>query len=601
MAKADRTSSQGEPEVQGTTTPETTGLPPVPPADEESTTVLPAVAPQAEPAAAGQQAYAQQVYPAQAYPQQAHAQQAYPQQAYPAQAYPQQTYPQQSWRPQLPTYGGWEDAHGAPASSGALRRAFAEVTAGDVVRDALAALLLLLALTLPWDYGKDGLGRLEVVVVTAVSLVSLLAAYLARAGAYGSRLDARRAGLWRFALNVPYLVTALGFLVGDAFEGDSPDLVGGVGAGLAVGLAGAVLAMAPRLAELRGPNPLDRAWLIVPAVIGGVAVLWVLAGLMVFIVGDQADLYSSAELLRVLLMVLLAPAVLVLGVVGVLRRDEGWRLALVAVGAAPVALYLVAQEGAAPGMLVESVHALPVGLVLWPAAAAAAAAASARRAMRVTRARWADAAGRVLTVAVIAAAADLLVSVLTIADSQEETLWIVLTVVALAYLAVAAGARALVREGRRVSPALALGAAGVLFLLGMLAVLLVLGSEWYGVTEVDLLLALAIPAALTGVVLAHLAQETRGALGHPAVPEPPAWSAPAPVPSGAAPDPVADAVQAAQDPATPQATLADLATRVPATRVHVARHPAAYPDLLDWLAALGDPEVSRAVAERRGG
>jgi hypothetical protein len=230
--------------------------------------------------------------------------------------------------------------------------------------------------------------------------------------------------------------------------------------------------------------------------------------------------------------------------------------------------------------------------------------------MRVTRARWADAAGRVLTLAIVAGAVDLLVSVLTIADSEEEGLWVVLAILALAYLAAAVQARTFVREGRRVSATLALSAAGALFLLGTIAVLLVLGSEWSGLTELDLLLALTLPAALVGVLLAHLAQDARGALGHPAVPEAPAWTASVPAAPGTAapgtaapgtvPDPVADAVRQAQDPATPQVTLADLATRVPATRVHIARHPAAYAELLDWLAALGDPEVSRAVAERRG-
>lgn len=628
MAKADRSGKSSEPDAQGTTAVgqpaeaerpvaaeaerplEPTAQQPTAEATttaatttEATTTVLPAVPPapaEAYPPPGPAQVSPPQVSPPQAYPPQAQAQQAY------GQPYAQQ-YPQQAWRPQLPTYGGWEDAHGAPSSSGAVRRAFAGVTGGDVVRDALAALLLLLGLTLPWDFGYDGLGRLEVVVITALSLVSLLAAYLARAGAYGDRLDARKAGLVRFALNVPYLLMVLGFLIGDAFVGDQPEMVGGIGAGLAVGLAGAVLAMAPRAAELGGPggrNPVDRAWLTVLGVIGGVAVVWVLAGLLVFVIGDDADLYTSAELLRVLLTVLLGPAVLVLAVVGVLRRDEGWRLALVAVGATPVLLYLVAEAGAAPGMLVESVHLLPGGLVFWPAAAAAAAAPSARRAMSVTRARWVDAAGRVLTLAIVAAAVDLLVRVLTIADTEEEVLWVVLAVLALAYLGAAIEARVLVREGRRMSAAVAFGAAGALFLLGIIGVLVLLGAEWSGVREIDLLLALGLPAAFTGVVLAHLSQDARGAVGHPAVPEPPAWSAPAPTPPAApapgGPDPVADAVRQAQDPATPQVTLADLATRVPATRVHIARHPAAYPDLLDWLAALGDPEVSRAVAERRG-
>lgn len=616
MAKADRSGKDVEPDAQGTTPAEqpteqsaagSTEQPAAGSAVPETQPIEATVEPAA--AAIGYPPPAPPAYPPpqtpQPYPSQPYLTQPYPPQAYAQPPQQPQGYQQQSWRPQLPTYGSWEDAHGAPSSSGALRRAFAGVSAGDVVRDALAALLLLLGLTLQWDFGNDGLGRLEVGVITAVSLVSLLAGYLARAGAYGSALDAQRAGLVRLVLNVPYLLMVLGFVIGDAFVGDQPEMVGGIGAGLAVGLAGAVLAMAPRTTELAGRNPVDRAWLTVLGVIGGVAAVWVLAGLLVFVVGDDADFYTGAELLRLLLSVLLGPAVLVLGVVGALRRDEGWRLALVAVGASPVLLYLVA-ESAAPAILVESVHLLPGGLVFWPAAAAAAATPSARRAMRVTRARWADAAGRVLTVAIVAAAVDLLVRVLTIADTEEEGMWIVLAVLALAYLAAAVQARALVREGRRVSAVVGFAAAGALFLLGVIGVLVLLGSDWSGVTEIDLLLALGLPAAFTGVLLAHLSADARGALGHPAVPEPPAWTAPPAPPAPPAahassgPDPVADAVRQAQDPATPQATLADLATRVPATRVHIARHPAAYPDLLDWLAALGDPEVSRAVAERRG-
>lgn len=515
---------------------------------------------------------------------------------------PQQVPPYATqWRPQLPTYGTWEDAHGAPASSGALRRAFAQVSAGDVVRDALAALALLLALQLPWDLRSFGWGRIEVVVVTFVALAGLLAAYLARAGAYADRLDAARAGRLRAWLAVPYLLVVVGFLVGDVVVGDRSEALGGVGSGLVVGLAGAVLTLAPRVAELRAPNRLDRAWLLVPGVIGGLAVVWVLGGLLAFTLDGGADRLSATALLVILLEVLVVPAALVLGVVGVLRRDEGWRLALVVLGAAPVVLALAAGGSS---LLVASVHDLPDALVFWPAAAAAAAAPSARRAMRVTRARWADAAGRVLTVAVVAAAVEVVVGLLTIADTREQGLWIVLTVLALLALVVAIGGRTLLRDGVRVPLGLALAVAGVLLVLGALALLLVRGAESTVTSTVDLLLALAVPAALAGTLLAHASADARGALGHPAVPEAPAW-APPPAPAQGGPgdpeDPVAAAVRQAQDPTTPQVVLADLATRVPATRVHIARHPAAYPALLDWLAALGDPEVARAVAERRGG
>ncbi|WP_040399004.1 hypothetical protein, partial [Cellulomonas massiliensis] len=49
------------------------------------------------------------------------------------------------------------------------------------------------------------------------------------------------------------------------------------------------------------------------------------------------------------------------------------------------------------------------------------------------------------------------------------------------------------------------------------------------------------------------------------------------------------------NPATTPAQLAVVATERPDLRVHVARHPAAYPELLAWLRALGDPAVVAAV------
>ncbi len=59
------------------------------------------------------------------------------------------------------------------------------------------------------------------------------------------------------------------------------------------------------------------------------------------------------------------------------------------------------------------------------------------------------------------------------------------------------------------------------------------------------------------------------------------------------------AQQALADPATSAADLALIAQHQPTLRTAVAQHPAAYPALLDWLAALGDPAVAAAVANRR--
>ncbi|MDR1711909.1 MAG: PQQ-binding-like beta-propeller repeat protein [Propionibacteriaceae bacterium] len=60
------------------------------------------------------------------------------------------------------------------------------------------------------------------------------------------------------------------------------------------------------------------------------------------------------------------------------------------------------------------------------------------------------------------------------------------------------------------------------------------------------------------------------------------------------------AAWAVSNPNTPAAALADIARLQPGLRAAVAGHPAAYPGLLDWLAGLGDPQVTQAVNQARG-
>ena len=61
----------------------------------------------------------------------------------------------------------------------------------------------------------------------------------------------------------------------------------------------------------------------------------------------------------------------------------------------------------------------------------------------------------------------------------------------------------------------------------------------------------------------------------------------------------AEQLRAASDPATPAATLAELATAYPQLRLTIARNAAAYDELLQWLHQYGDAEVKAAVAARR--
>lgn len=53
------------------------------------------------------------------------------------------------------------------------------------------------------------------------------------------------------------------------------------------------------------------------------------------------------------------------------------------------------------------------------------------------------------------------------------------------------------------------------------------------------------------------------------------------------------------DATTSDVDLAEIARSFPTLRVAVAKHPAAYDSLLDWLVERGDPAVIDAVNERR--
>jgi hypothetical protein len=63
----------------------------------------------------------------------------------------------------------------------------------------------------------------------------------------------------------------------------------------------------------------------------------------------------------------------------------------------------------------------------------------------------------------------------------------------------------------------------------------------------------------------------------------------------------AELERAASDPSTPQAALADLAYDHPEVRVAIARNPATYDGLLEWLGELDDPDVNAALLGRRDG
>ena len=141
----------------------------------------------------------------------------------------------------------------------------------NIARDVTGVVLLLLALVFPWNlYFGMGIpdSRTSILgvllVVTALSLVSVAATYVARANAVlaGRLVD----------LNTPYLLLVLAFVVFDAVQtvryGGSIRVPGGLGPGAWLGVGGALLCAQPVLTELAPDDGRFARWLVASRVVG---------------------------------------------------------------------------------------------------------------------------------------------------------------------------------------------------------------------------------------------------------------------------------------------------------------------------------------------
>ncbi|MDQ1129168.1 hypothetical protein [Microbacterium sp. SORGH_AS_0888] len=211
--------------------------------------------------------------------------------AYPAGGYPQPTgaYPAGGGYPQPTT---WEaPAASAPAPAQPRPNPLATMPVSDWVRDGAALVLLLVSLAMPWSlrftigsydggYVAVGATRIEVVLITVLSVLSLAVTYLARFGALGAGMTTGRTAALRAALNAPYALLILVYVVLDAAKVGDLGTGVGLGAGATLGLAGALFAASPRAHEV---GAADRRWPIVRAAYTGTAVFLGVVALTVLI------------------------------------------------------------------------------------------------------------------------------------------------------------------------------------------------------------------------------------------------------------------------------------------------------------------------------
>jgi len=445
------------------------------------------------------------------------------------------------------------------------RSPFGGVTVRELVRDVVAAFALLVALPLPWDHAHRGSDRLEIVLATVLALLAIAAPYLRRGGVGPSSWDVLTSRRTVALACVPYAVVAVVYLVLDALA--PADAAGGVGAGLAVGLAGAALAAAPR-------------WVHTPAVVAGVVAVGTLATPVAALVQGAPWVVSVVGLLN---------ALVVLGVlwftVGTYLRsgDLASGYVLLALGGA-VALELVLFAGGNVDPWFESVHEQRLGLLLLPVVAGVTArrivddaAATADEPDDVRAARWVAVALRALGLVALVAAFVALVALLLIVADGVSVGRVLRLVVGVLMVGVAVAARRSLARDPRAGHATAVGATCVVVVLGLVIVVARAGLGTQSSVE-ELLVAFGLPAVALAVLLvppsvrALVASEpeitepetTEPETTEPEITEPETSDPETPASSDVSPDTGAYAAAApvAARPATPVSTVSAVAPAV---------------------------------------
>lgn len=511
-----------------------------------------------------------------------------------------------------------------------------------VIRDAIAGIVILISLFYHWNADGKGTSHWFVIVSVCVGLVGIVAVLLSSVGGLGPVWNNGFNRLIRPVAALPMIASVIAVILIDVFSSGAFGSGKLVGAGAIIGGGGALL-LAQSRADERGPAPsgLERAgWTLCSLIFGAAAVITlVLTTALEF--SSSSVLPSVLSLASSIVLALLVAG----GLIGVLMRRRALHNLMAAMGVFLFAAAVLsfdsdwAVAGNAFG-LIQSTHAPGFGVVLVALSGLAAMSSEARSGLaqprqgeNVTLVSWIMMAGFVI------ALVNLLELIQMMATQSDAGMTIPGSVIALticvgAMAVVAVGAAILARLGGT-TIYVAFGLIGLVVAIGIAAAILGdnspvpnMGWSWF-VPLVVLVTAIVAWLGIAG--LQSIGDKMSASLKATAAP-PPGGTAPAVAPTGdqtassavpttaseqaapeqvaqpavstqdvesAPPPPPADPdVIAAQDPTTSPAELARLAAEAPHTRALIARHPQAYPGLLDWLANLDDPAVNEALRQR---
>lgn len=482
----------------------------------------------------------------------------------------------------------------APDTAPTTAHSFAALPPADMVRDAAAALLLILALPYAWRWGNAGASTWYVLISTILAFAGIAFGHLTRLGALGDTWNHRINRPIRLAAAVPYLLSILSILVADATNGgfDYEAYSSSIGPGALLGTVAIVLTIQPRQHETdpHRRTSEDAVWLGAAIGLGAAAALSALGTGTASAIGAAS--YSGSAAAATAIWTVAVVGALSIVVTGLAQRDAGWFNILVGLAGFMVIIDIVhfdtwafaATLGITTTPYGESIHHGPSGAIFLAAAGAAACAPGIARTIgaRLSTETLRLTAGRSLQLVAIWALLRILLDVadLMLGGYVAPAIASLMLSLVVAVLAVAA----FLAWSSSGSIALGLVTACAVALSGTtVSIVNRISDSYYPASWFS--------TALLACAVALLLTYTSGDFSvlH-------RWLARSTTYASVGPDPV---IQAASDPTTPQAQLATIAHQHSHARAIVAANPQAYPALLDWLAALDDPEINAALASRR--
>lgn len=516
------------------------------------------------------------------------------------------------------------------AAQPAVRSPFAAITVRDYIVDVIALTILIISLFLPWRPGFAGspvaATRIDVLLITIVSIISLGLTYIWRAGTLGTTWNYKKTQEVRLLANIPYFGMTVVYLVLELVSQQ------GIGSALAFGLAGALLAAQPRQSEL-GQVDQDRArdgrWLIAVLAVAGITIVTTVVQCIKFLVLTNGSHIEAGLLVTVIVLGLLTPVLFAVVALKVQQRNETWRLIGLGVGIAGVVLAFVAL--AAPAQVSASFYGGYLGLsvVFWMAFGAAASAPSVGRLMTEVPAleKW---QAMLRTTMVIALAASAVLAVLAVVNlirvvagghntqtyygTESMVPWVLALVFAIIAIVGAFVAKSAINGNTKQGQRLGSAYAGLLFVLFLVLVIVGASASGWSLGGLAVTLAFLLPAALVALlwgpasVRSHYGSLPSAGDGHGGFSFDGA-SHGAAVPVASVPDaaPVAEAavidvatatdaagtvpeqadalLAEAANPATAPARLHEMAVAYPHTHATIAANPSVYPGLSVWLAS----------------